>query len=518
MQHIAARGGVFPRSGAVVLGILSVYGLGIAWSCLLAFSLWAVYVVSSRIVDGEMEGRNSVENLENPKSPDAKKKRILTKKKEKYEKKRRKPADEEDEDDIDVGLKRSQELVDENMFGNIDYEAAGAYHGVFAMPVSDSGKMTKRSIPSLKSPQPLLYAFHSRISKREYNQMSPTVLPDSGYPLSPRRSVFDSLQNRSLNSPLNRSWTVKEASMFRAQGLEAHKAISPSSGRYFSRIRHDFSQENRRDFEWSAATSTRKERSLETREKTRSGKTGDHYTKEEIVKVLQEKTASKRKRTMPDSPDSTILFQDRYSKKRRLAKDIFDESLTDVKENESISNQQGDMGMIEATKSEEISAESSEVLSNESKQDGIEARNKYGIKENEVESITDDDDMEIDKAQSKRKAEESIEAKKGKKTREDTPDRSKRKDASQTPMSGKKTKKATPVRSIETQTPTKFDESNTPKSNARSRSSLKTPYKRVFVSGFPSNLKPGSTEKRRKVPIFGGSLGGNENIEVRNEA
>ena len=46
-------------------------------------------------------------------------------------------------------------------------------------------------------------------------------------------------------------------------------------------------------------------------------------------------------------------------------------------------------------------------------------------------------------------------------------------DASQTPMSGKKTKKATPVRSIETQTPTKFDESNTPKSNARSRSSLK---------------------------------------------
>ena len=87
--------------------------------------------------------------------------------------------------------------------------------------------------------------------------MSPTVLPDSGYPLSPRRSVFDSLQNHSLNSPLNRSWTVKEASMFRAQGLEAHKAISPSSGRYFSRIQHDFSQENRRDFEWSAATSTR---------------------------------------------------------------------------------------------------------------------------------------------------------------------------------------------------------------------------------------------------------------------
>ena len=49
--------------------------------------------------------------------------------------------------------------------------------------------------------------------------------------------------------------------------------------------------------------------------------------------------------------------------------------------------------MVEATKSEEVSAESSEVLSNENKQDGIQARNKYGIKENEVESITDDDDV-----------------------------------------------------------------------------------------------------------------------------
>ena len=78
---------------------------------------------------------------------------------------------------------------------------------------------------------------------------------------------------------------------------------------------------------------------------------------------------------------------------RRLEKDIFDESVTEFKKDESINNQQIDVGQVKTTKGQEVSAESSKVLLNEDKQDVTQARNKYGIKENEVESITDDDDV-----------------------------------------------------------------------------------------------------------------------------
>ena len=76
---------------------------------------------------------------------------------------------------------------------------------------------------------------------REYN--SPSI-QEKNNPLSPR-SVFDSLQNRSLMSPVNKAWTVKEASMFSNQMLEPQKAVSPPSGKYFSRIRHCISDDSK---------------------------------------------------------------------------------------------------------------------------------------------------------------------------------------------------------------------------------------------------------------------------------
>ena len=78
--------------------------------------------------------------------------------------------------------------------------------------------------------------------------MSPTIVPNRSYPLSPR-SVFDNLQNRNSNSPMNMSWTIRESSMFRTQGLVAQKAISPPSGKYFSRIQPNFSEDSKRDIE-----------------------------------------------------------------------------------------------------------------------------------------------------------------------------------------------------------------------------------------------------------------------------
>ena len=169
MLDISVKEGVLRGSGVAVFGAFSVYGLGITWSCLLAITFWALYVTIIRIAHDSTDERQSIENLQTTRDPTSKRKRILAKKKEKYEKKRRQPAtDSEDEDELDTGLKRSQELVDENMYGSIDYEAAAAYHGVFAMPSSDSKKLSRRYIPSLKSPQPLLSAFHSRISRRYY--------------------------------------------------------------------------------------------------------------------------------------------------------------------------------------------------------------------------------------------------------------------------------------------------------------------------------------------------------------
>ena len=168
MQYIFGKEEFLLGPGVAVLGAISLYGLGITWSFLILITLWVVYVISMRIADGKIEERYSIENLENSESVDLKKKRLLAKKKEKYEMKRKKATDIEDENDLDEGLKRSQELVDENMYGEIDYKAAASYHGVFAMPSSDSGKQARRCIPSLKSPQPLLAAFHSRISKRYF--------------------------------------------------------------------------------------------------------------------------------------------------------------------------------------------------------------------------------------------------------------------------------------------------------------------------------------------------------------
>ena len=168
MQYIFGNDWFLRGSAVAVLGAISLYGLGITWSLLISITIWVVYVISIRIADGNIEERYSIENLESSESANLKKKRIIAKKKEKYEKKRKKATDNEDENDLDEGLKRSQELVDENMYGEIDYEAAASYHGVFAMPGSDSGKQARRYIPSLKSPQPLLSAFHTRISKRYF--------------------------------------------------------------------------------------------------------------------------------------------------------------------------------------------------------------------------------------------------------------------------------------------------------------------------------------------------------------
>ena len=54
--------------------------------------------------------------------------------------------------------------------------------------------------------------------------------------------MFDASQNRTVGSPLNTSWTVKEARLFGNKGIEHYKAMSPPGGRYFSRINENFEQ------------------------------------------------------------------------------------------------------------------------------------------------------------------------------------------------------------------------------------------------------------------------------------
>ena len=84
---------------------------------------------------------------------------------------------------------------------------------------------------------------------REYNAMSPTILSNRNYPLSPR-SVFDNIHNRNISSPLNRSRMATETpNIFKEQSFDAQRAFSPPSGKYFSRIRPDFPQDSRIDFE-----------------------------------------------------------------------------------------------------------------------------------------------------------------------------------------------------------------------------------------------------------------------------
>lgn len=169
LENIKERGIILYGSGVVCACVASVYGLGITWSLLVGVTLCALISVGSKISEDNPDSRNSVERLHNWKDAGSRKERLLAKKKENYDKKRVKPTENDTNADnyyVDSGVKRSQEMFDENLYGNIDYEAASGYNGVFAMPNFTSGQFLKRNIPSLKSPQPLLSAFHSRVSKR----------------------------------------------------------------------------------------------------------------------------------------------------------------------------------------------------------------------------------------------------------------------------------------------------------------------------------------------------------------
>ena len=153
--------------GVTIISTASLYGLGITWSCLLAITFCAVYFVNLKLSEGQIDQRNSVENLHNQTNAESKKARILAKKKEKYEMKKSKVMVDEDADGVDeTNLRLQQQICDENFYGEIDYQAAAAYHGVFAVSNSASNKISHRKIPSLKSPQPLLSAVHSRVSQR----------------------------------------------------------------------------------------------------------------------------------------------------------------------------------------------------------------------------------------------------------------------------------------------------------------------------------------------------------------
>ena len=78
---------------------------------------------------------------------------------------------------------------------------------------------------------------------RERNQQPTQSIFDKTCPLSPR-SVFDTSQNRAVGSPLNTSWTVKEARLFGNKGIEHYKAMSPPGGRYFSRLNENFEHDS----------------------------------------------------------------------------------------------------------------------------------------------------------------------------------------------------------------------------------------------------------------------------------
>ena len=149
--------------GFLSVAVISVCGLGIAWSFLLAATIVAVYVVKDKLGNGDYEKGESFENVYTVNKSESKRKRMFAKRKEKYERKMKQENDAEDD------LSRCQlpaGFLSEENLDDTSYELFGEFDSVFGYSDSNSGRKMTPSIPSLRSPQPLLSAFNSRVSKR----------------------------------------------------------------------------------------------------------------------------------------------------------------------------------------------------------------------------------------------------------------------------------------------------------------------------------------------------------------
>ena len=151
--------------GVTIISTASLYGLGITWSCLLAITFCAVYFVNLKLSEGQIDQRNSVENLHNQTNAESKKARILAKKKEKYEMKKSKVMVDED---ADVLMRQIYGYSSKSVMKILWRNVTQQLRIMVFLPcqIQLQTKISHRKIPSLKSPQPLLSAVHSRVSQR----------------------------------------------------------------------------------------------------------------------------------------------------------------------------------------------------------------------------------------------------------------------------------------------------------------------------------------------------------------
>ena len=87
------------------------------------------------------------------------------------------------------------------------------------------------------------------------------------------------------------------------------------------------------------------------------------------------------------------------SLQRRIDEDTLDETVTEFKKQGAVASDKRNVEKAEALKEHIIPGDDSnhgvEDGSKEKKQGGEKVRNRYGLKDTEVESITDDEDVSI---------------------------------------------------------------------------------------------------------------------------
>ena len=152
--------------GVTVIGLIFIMGLGISWTCLLAMTAFGVFNVYSGLKNGKFESTNSFENLYLLDDGNSKRKRMLAKKREKHEKRRTLTTSSGNLEEENL-QNSSQDGASSDVFQDPECSVIEDYNGVFVNSFTTaSDQVRKRSIPSLRSPQPLLSAFNTRIARR----------------------------------------------------------------------------------------------------------------------------------------------------------------------------------------------------------------------------------------------------------------------------------------------------------------------------------------------------------------
>eukprot|EP00794_Sanderia_malayensis_P014871 gene14871-16417_t len=525
---------------------ISGYCFGVTWTVIFGLSVAAVLKITDNLKDGAFEERtiNSFENLYCDDESSAKKKRMFAKRKENHLKRNNasSKAQEEGQGDTDNNLDSSTtryfyDSLSAEALETLEFSMAEDFDFTTKMPPSNgvgynSNNVKRQQIPSLRSPQPLISAVKSRICARDSLRVSPSFPFGNKYPNTRQsREVFKDLQNaKSPQRPTGPSSYVlgsphfSNDSLMLSPGRSMYKAISPPSGKYFSRINPERNGQNFTNF-LSPILDSKSEAtwSANALRKEQNSRLEDTCSTEAVVKALKERVSSKRKRNLPSvadlSFDTTIDQPAVNNKKRKVDHDASSRNEKPANTSKDIITttsvtpftKPSTMETIEQEKATDIELEKSQIHS-------INEKSKYGIDEDEMDELADDghEEMDVCKKQNKRKAGKTEStAKKGKQDVE----RKAVKTEQSSSLSRKTTSvKKTPVKSVETQTPSKSEaDSEKEKSIAKTPKQLKTPYRKIFTSGFPSNLRPESTEKRRRIPIYFMSAGSSENIEISRE-